>query len=76
MLSLFITKDCSKDHILYKYSHIIITLVISFNCIFNNFSIDKHMGFGGYNIAFQRMKDETILIHYEEAQVKFFSKYS
>ena len=34
------------------------------------------MGFGGYNIAFQKMTDETILIHYEEAQAKFFSKYS
>ena len=59
ILSFFITKDCSEDHMLYKYSRIItiIALVISFNCIFNNFSIDTHVGFWGYNIAFQKMTE-------------------
>ena len=44
---------------LYKYSRIItiIALVISFNYIFNNFSIDTHVGFWGYNIAFQKMTE-------------------
>lgn len=72
----FLSQNCSEDHILYKYSYIIITLVISFNCIFNNFSIDTHMGFGIQYCISENDRWNYLNTLYEEAQAKFFSKYS